>query len=132
MIGADTNLLVRFLVKDDPPQVEKVRALFENTHLEREPVFISEIAMCELMWVLEKGYNFDRTAIAVAIESLLADSTFAWQSRALVEQALADFKTLRGEFADHLIGAVAREHNCRTTFTFDKDLARSENFTVLK
>ena len=132
MIGADTNLIVRFLVRDDAEQVAKVRQLFGAADARQESVFISDIVLCEVAWVLEKVYGLEKSAIIVAVESLLADATFGFFDRPQVEEALAAFRRLPGQFADHLIRVVARHAGCSTTWTFDKPLAKSPDFDLLR
>ncbi len=132
MIAADTNLLVRAVVVDDAVQAAKVRRLLEESVAAREEVFVSHIALCELCWVLEKTYQFARADLAQALAGLLADDCYVFQDRAAVEMALADYQKFAAQFADHLLGAVARREGCSTTFTFDKAAAKSPNFTLLK
>jgi len=132
MIAADTNLLVRAVVVDDAVQAGKVRRLLEESMAAGEEVFVSHIALCELCWVLEKIYQFNRTDVGEAMAGLLADDCYVFQDRAAVEMALADCQKIPAQFADHLLGAVARRAGCTTTFTFDRVAAQSPNFTLLK
>lgn len=132
MIAADTNLIIRYLLDDDAGQAEKVRRLFDECESQREPVFLSQVVLCELCWVLEAAVGLDKRGIVLALEELLADATFVVQERIAVEAALADYRRLPGQFADHLIGAVARQQGCTTTWTFDRVLARSSHFKLLK
>jgi len=41
------------------------------------------------------------------------------------------FQRSRGDFADHLIGALSMARKARTTYTFDQSLERVEGFTLL-
>lgn len=132
MIAADTNLVIRHLTGDDAAQFAAVSRLFAEVESRREQIFLSCIVVCEATWVLARTFDFDKRRIAAAVEFLLSDGSFVFEQRPLVERALAEFKRLSGQFADHLIGVIAAEHDCSTTYTFEKALARSENFTVLK
>lgn len=132
MIAADTNLLVRAVVVDDAVQAGKVRDWLEASAAEGEEVFLGHIALCELCWVLEKTYQLPRTDIAAAVAGLLGDDCYVFQDREAVEEALADFRRLPGQFADHLLGVVSQRQGCTTTYTFDKAAAKSPNFTLLK
>ena len=53
MIGADTNILVRFLVRDVEDQARKVMKLFEDG----EEIFINKVVLVELYWVLINVYD---------------------------------------------------------------------------
>jgi predicted nucleic-acid-binding protein len=54
MIGLDTNVLVRYMAQDDPIQAEIATDLIERRLTERDPGFISVVAMTETAWVLER------------------------------------------------------------------------------
>ena len=50
MLGIDTNVLVRFVVRDDESQYEKVRRLIRRQLQAGEPVFVSQLVMLETEW----------------------------------------------------------------------------------
>jgi len=66
MTGADTNVIVRFLTRDDEDQFNKALAL-----IKREPVFIPDTVWLETEWVLRYAYGFDRSAVSKAFRDLL-------------------------------------------------------------
>ncbi|MDE2906398.1 MAG: PIN domain-containing protein, partial [Acidobacteriota bacterium] len=53
MIALDTNVLVRYLVDDDPEQAETARALLASVTPTR-PGFVCREVMVELVWVLRR------------------------------------------------------------------------------
>ena len=57
MIALDTNVLVRFLVKDDEQQAELVRVLFMEAEQRKEPLLVPLLVVLELIWVLESVYE---------------------------------------------------------------------------
>ena len=101
-ITADTNLLVRAVVQDDPQQTSAALALLDRATVIAVPV----PALCEFAWVLRRTYGFgvDETAEAIeAITHVDAVST----DRPAVELGL---RVLRGggDFAD---GVIAYQGN---------------------
>lgn len=66
-IIADTNVLVRLLVRDDPEQSEQARKLF----LEANTFTIPTSVMCEYVWVLSHAYKQDHERIASSIRTLM-------------------------------------------------------------
>ena len=71
MIALDTNVLVRYLVDDEPvEQCECAAALIEGTHDSGTPIFLSNIVLCELVWVLESCYGLPDPKIADTLENL--------------------------------------------------------------
>ncbi|MXX54385.1 MAG: type II toxin-antitoxin system VapC family toxin, partial [Gemmatimonadetes bacterium] len=63
MIALDTNVLVRYLVRDDEQQAESARALLESLTQER-PGYACREVVVELVWVLERAYGVSRERIA--------------------------------------------------------------------
>jgi len=52
MIALDTNVLVRFLVEDDKAQSARAARLVARAVSEDQPLFVSDVVMCETVWVL--------------------------------------------------------------------------------
>ena len=73
MIALDTNVLVRYLVRDDVEQAEAARALLESLAADAPGYICREISVAvELVWVLERAYRFSRDQIATVLEELVA------------------------------------------------------------
>ena len=51
MIALDTNVVVRFLVRDDPRQAEPARVLLESLTA-KHPGFLCRKVAVELVWLL--------------------------------------------------------------------------------
>lgn len=65
MIAVDTHLLVRFLVRDDEKQAQRAHKI-----MEQKAVFIAKTVLLETEWVLRYTYEFDRVAVAIALEKI--------------------------------------------------------------
>jgi predicted nucleic-acid-binding protein len=96
-ITADTNLLVRSLVDDDPRQAKLARSELQNA----EVVALAATALCELVWVLRRGYGLPPAEIAGAMRVLLSGSNVL-SDEALTEAGLAHLDA-GGDFADGVI-----------------------------
>lgn len=117
-ITADTNVLVRVLVGDDPEQSKVAEALLKKADL----IAISVPALCELAWVLSRGYKTSAEDIAASIRRLINASNAA-VNRPLAEAGLA-LLDAGGDFAD---GVIAHEGNwlgADTFVSFDKQAVK--------
>lgn len=130
MIGLDTNIVVRYIVQDDPVQSPQAAALIERL-TEDDPGFISIVAMAETAWVLGSVYRFSDAEIAAAVENMLQVNTLVVQDEAAVFTAMTALKEGRGAFADALIGALGLRAGCPRTLTFDRRAARLPGFALL-
>jgi predicted nucleic-acid-binding protein len=131
MIGLDTNLLVRYLTRDDAQQFAKVTRLIERALEHEEQLLINTAVLCETTWVLETAYEYSRAEIADAIERILDTAQFEIERAHEARQALGDFRSTKAGFADALIGRINRTLGATHTATFDRDLKSLETFTVL-
>lgn len=131
MIGLDTNILVRFLAADDPEQAKRAKAVFQSAVETGESLYISKIVLCELVWVLDRGYRFDRPALASVIDDLLRADHLVFEDREQVRRALDAFERGGAGFADFLILESCRAGGCEKILSFDAALAQSSDVVHL-
>ncbi len=129
MIGLDTNILVRYLTQDDEQQWQEAIVLIKQN----QPCFITNIVICELVWVLRGGnYSFNKDEIINTLEAMLHSSAFQFESRSTIYQALQRYKEGRADFSDYLIGAIASQAGCTETVSFDSKLKNEKGFRCLE
>lgn len=131
MIGLDTNVLVRYLVKDDISQAEKAVRFIRKATENGEAFFINNIVLCELVWVLESAYEYNKLEIAGVLEKIMMTKQFQFETKDEVRQALHDYKCGKGDFADYYIGRLNHVHGCDETITFDQSLKNNPFFHVI-
>lgn len=130
MIGLDTNLLVRYFVRDDLVQTARVRQILEEELSEEGGGFISLAVVLELVWVLDQTYFLPKPDLIQVLEFLLAADELFVQNADEVSFAMIAFKQGRASFADALISALGSWADCRFTYTFDRKAARLSGFTL--
>jgi predicted nucleic-acid-binding protein len=123
MIGIDTNIIIRYLMQDDPAMGARATHIVDELLSEREPGFVSVLAVAEVVWTLRRTYRVSREKIASVIESLLASPSLVIEREQEVFLAMLALKDGAGEFADALIGALGTRAGCSHTLTFDRAAA---------
>ena len=118
MIGLDTNVLVRYVMQDDPKQSARASRLIESLTPEA-PGFVPIVALVELVWVLTSCYDLTREQIAQALDGLLRAKEIVLEQAEQVSQALRTFGASGADFADCLIERTAVAAGCGKTMTFD-------------
>ena len=78
------------------------------------------VVLCELVWVLERGYRYSRIQIAALVRGLLAADDLSIERSELAWQALNAFEEGPADFADYVIGGTGREAGAEATVTFDR------------
>ena len=130
MTGLDTNVLVRFLVADEPEQAARAARLFERSADAGETLFVAQIVVCELVWVLGYAYGRTRAEIASGLEQLLMARQLTFEAPDQIRRALQRFAAREGDLADWLIWERSRVAGCDAVATFDSRLLRSAEFAL--
>lgn len=117
-IIADTNVLVRAIVADDPRQAR----IAQQTLQSAERIAISTVTLCEFVWVLAGGYGIARGDIAAAVRGLIASGNVEVNTPA-VESGLALLEG-GGDFADGVIAFEGAALGGDVFVSFDKDAVK--------
>jgi predicted nucleic-acid-binding protein len=128
MLGVDTNVLVRYLTRDDKSQYEKARRLIAREVATGEPVLVSLLVLLETEWVLRSRYELAKADIVTAFSALLNTTDLAFEDEPSVENAVYSWKDSAADFADCLIEARNRRLGCRATATFDSRALKFPGF----
>ena len=101
-ITADTNVLVRAAVQDEPQQARQAAKVLQAAELVAVPIPV----FCEFVWVLRRGYKKSASDVSDAIRRLMK-SPHVVVNRPAVEAGLSALDA-GGDFAD---GVIAYEGN---------------------
>jgi len=113
-IAADTNVLLRAITEDDERQSKVAQAQLAKADM----VVLAIPVLCELFWVLSRGYGKSAGEIAGTVRRLI-DSANVVVNRPAAEAGLALLEA-GGDFAD---GAIAYEGSwlgAETFVSFDR------------
>lgn len=129
MITVDTNVLLRYLLGDDPTQSEKAGKLITGN----DAVLITDVVLVETLWTLTgKKYRLGKADLISVVRSLFEESNIRFEDGQVVWMALNDYRKanpVRGkvaDFADALIihkaksTAASMNTSFSGSYTFDK------------
>jgi predicted nucleic-acid-binding protein len=131
MASLDTNVLVRFLVRDDASQGAAAASLIRNAVRKGEPLFVPVTMLLELEWVLRSAFGFDKPAVLQALFGLLGTLELTFESEGAIELALAQYERSAADFSDCLHVALAQRANQSPLWTFDKAAAKLDGAKLL-
>ena len=130
MIALDTNVLVRFLVQDDPAQARAASEIIEHL-TDDNPGFIGREVLVELVWVLARAYSYERGEIAGAIDGMLSATELVVEHGDDVGVAVERYRNDGFDFADLMIAAAARHAGASELVTFDRKAAQLPGVRLL-
>ena len=127
MVGIDTNVLVRYLVREDEVQYERARRrIHREAHA--DSVLISLLVMLETEWVLRSRYQLAKADIVGAFSALLDAADVHFEDESSLEESLYLWKDSNADFADCLISARHRRLGCTATASFDNKALKLPGF----
>ncbi|CAD7041400.1 PIN domain-containing protein [Pseudorhizobium endolithicum] len=124
MIGIDTNVLLRFLMKDDPKQHASAAEFFRARSSE-SPAYISLFVFAEACWVMSRSYGFKNQQIATVFLGLLDSREVVFEDPALMREVFSAAGLTSFDVADYLVAEYAKRAGCLATVTFDIKAART-------
>ena len=116
---------------DSPYSLFPIPYLIESSCSADDPGFIGSIVLCEIAWVLDRAYGYDRRLISAVIRRLLLVEELRVQETDLAWTALNLYETGPADFADYIIGVFNQSQDVETTYTFDRNAAESDLFKIL-
>jgi predicted nucleic-acid-binding protein len=131
MIGIDTNVLLRLLVRDHEEQVRVVEHFITTRFSKDDPGYVSRVVIAETAWVLKDVYGYDRKQIAAAIRAVMNVSELLMESADEIDAAIADFEQSSAGFTDCLLARTNVAAGCDHTVTFDRKAAKLTGFKLL-
>ncbi|HSE83650.1 MAG TPA: type II toxin-antitoxin system VapC family toxin [Thermodesulfobacteriota bacterium] len=116
----DTNVILRYLLSDDPEQSPRSEALMEKLESGKEGAELPPVVITELVWTLNKFYKVPRSEISEKLTRILGFRGVVSPEKKLVSEALALYNQSRADFVDCFLAAKSRREGI-TVYSFDKD-----------
>ncbi len=124
MIGVDTNVLLRFLVDDDPEQNRHARAFLSERGADN-PAFLSAVMLAETVWVLNRSLGYSMADISKIVRDLLASDGLIIEHAHELGLVLGRGNIPSTDLADYLIAWSGGLAGCTHTVTFDRKAAKA-------
>lgn len=131
MIAVDTNILVRYITNDNKEQALLATTLLDRYIGKEKSIFINNIVLCELVWVLVRGYKYQKEDIIKTLKLLLSSVEFEFENHELAFLAVIEYEKAEADFSDILIGLLNHYRNCRATYSFDQKALKLKYFKKL-
>lgn len=100
----DTNLIIRFLVNDDPQKAARVKKVLQEN---KTTNILPDLVIAEIIWVLSSYYELDKDSIINKIRALIHVKTIDC-NKTLLDQSLAIWEKYNISFVDAYLISVAK------------------------
>ena len=125
----DTNVLIRFLVHDDPTQSPQADALFAQAGRGECVLVLTDVAIAESVWVLSAAYKIDRAKIADTIGAVMVKAGIRCLNLECMLDTLVRFKATNCDFLDCYLAAMAVASG-NGVASFDRDMRKFKDVTL--
>ena len=132
MAALDTNVLVRYLVRDDVAQLAAASQLIRRCVDQGETLYVPVSVALELEWVLRASFGFGKGEVTRTLADLLSSAELRFESEGALELALLRYKEGTVDFSDCLHIALATQAGEQPLWTFDKAATRVEGAQLLE
>ena len=130
MIGLDTNVLVRYIMQDDPKQSPMATGLIESLDSDN-PGYITMVSVVELYWVMTSSYELSGQQVIQALQAILRTKQLLVERADQVMRALRVFDEGKADLADCLIERSAAGAGCTQTMTFDVGASKHAGMALI-
>lgn len=117
----DANVLVRFLVQDDPKQSTAATALFEKAERREVVLHLDALVVAETVYVLTGRYGRSRTEVVNILLAIIQNAGIKTMEDDVVTDALQRFAAFNVDFSDAWLASRAAQLH-RPVASFDRDL----------
>jgi predicted nucleic-acid-binding protein len=127
----DTNVVLRFLLADDPVQSPRAKELFVLAESGRVRLRLTHVAVAELVWVLGSFFNFPRHEVGPRLRGLILHKGVEIDDQDVILGALDRFARINADFVDCYAAAIAA-HRATPVASYDRDFRKFTDVTCLK
>jgi len=128
----DTNVIIRFLTRDDPAQWKAADALFRQARSGSLRLVLDPAVLAEVAYVLESDrYGRTRAEIFEALLDLIGSAGVEVEDRGAMIDALVRFKERPFDIVDCWLAALAAARSWPVA-SFDHDFDKFKDLTRLE
>jgi predicted nucleic-acid-binding protein len=132
MPALDTNVLVRYVVQDDPKQGRVAQQYVEQCADQDVSLFLPTSVILETEWVLRSVYLFSKDSVVGVFVGLLEAREMMFQDEPSFERAVFLYREHNIDFAVCLHLATAHTFDHLPLFSFEKKAGRVPGFELLR
>ena len=120
----DANVILRFLTGDPPEMAAAARSLIEALDRGEISLFIDEIVLAEVVWVLNSFYGYASHEIAHVLQEFISHDNLQATDKGGLLMALNIFTEKNIDLADALVAIHMAREGIQEVYSFDTHFDR--------
>lgn len=118
-IFVDTNVFLRFFIRDVESFYDKARELFEKAESGQARLETSDLVIAEIVWVLESYYGFSKAEIKEVVDAILETRNLKVTNNSRIKEAIELYAEGKKDFIDAYNIAYMKAKDFKKVATFD-------------
>ncbi len=118
-VFVDTNVFLRFFVRDIEIHYQKAKELFDKAEKGGVKLETSDMVIAEIVWVLESYYDFSQAEIKEIIDTMLETKNLRVSNHARIREAIDLYASAKIDFIDACNIAFIKAKDYKKVATFD-------------
>lgn len=131
IVYADTNMFLRYLTNEPHELAEKVSIFFNKMELGIYKLYVCDMVISELVYVLEKVFELSKKEICEKIKALMLKKNIIMENKQIVFKSLDAYRDLNINFVDAYIYSHLSKKRVTKVFSFDKHFKKFENIDII-
>jgi predicted nucleic-acid-binding protein len=132
MPALDTNVILRYIVEDDPKQARMAQRYIEQHAEAGNSLFLATSVILETEWVLRSVYQFTKDEIIKVFVGLLEAREMTFQDEASLERAVHRYREFNIDFADCLHLASVESFDQLPLASLERKVRDTDGFEALR
>ena len=120
----DTNIFLRFFIKDEPKQALRVQKLFEKAKNGNINLWTHEWVISEIVWTLFSYYGMSKGETFDVIKKIINTQGLEVRNKNLMLEALDLYLAKNVDLEDAISAIIARDSKIKDVFSYDKHFDR--------
>jgi uncharacterized protein len=128
----DTNILLRYLTKDDPVQYPRCRNLFKKAQNGEMLLVTSTLVIAELIWTLASYYRVSKEQIIEKASIIIGSAAIQIPDKEIIAEALVIYARKHVDYIDAYNAVLLRHLNLKEIYSYDRDFDKIEGIDRLE
>ena len=132
MIFIDSNIFLRYFEKEDEQSFKKSERFFSKIVSGNIKGISTSLVIAEVVWVLQKFYNWNRKEICSNIELILKTPNIKFKERSVLSRAISIYRDINIDFIDAYNYSYMKNSEITEIYSFDRDFNRFSDIKRLE
>lgn len=117
----DSNILLRFLLRDDPKKAKACKDLFYKIERKKTPAYTTDLVIAEIIWTLKSFYGYPKEKVCSVVHIILNFPSLQISNKKILKEALFLYQNKNIDFIDAYNATYARYNKIPEIYSYDED-----------